>query len=141
MTMALDIVSIGEPLIEFNQTGGAESVQYLQGYGGDSSNFIIAAARQGAKTGYLTALGDDTYGAMFRELWRKEGVDTSAVKIDRAAPTAIYFVRNGQYGTIFIPNCATASQTVPAVSSDNTNSASTTHFHGNFLPSLLSSST
>ena len=48
--MALDIIAIGEPLIEFNQTGGAGSNQYLQGFGGDSSNFIIAAARQGARS-------------------------------------------------------------------------------------------
>ena len=80
--MGLDIIAIGEPLIEFNQTGGAGSNHYLQGFGGDSSNFTIAAARQGARSGYITALGDDTYGRMFLDLWRAEGVDTSAVRID-----------------------------------------------------------
>jgi 2-dehydro-3-deoxygluconokinase len=99
--MAVDIISIGEPLIEFNQTGGANSNQYLQGFGGDSSNFIIAAARQGARVGYITALGDDTYGKMFLDLWRTEGVDTSAVKIDPSAPTAVSFVTHSEKGHAF----------------------------------------
>jgi sugar/nucleoside kinase (ribokinase family) len=43
-----DIVAIGEPMIEFNQTVPGEP-QYLQGFGGDTSNFSIAAARQGAR--------------------------------------------------------------------------------------------
>jgi 2-dehydro-3-deoxygluconokinase len=99
--MAVDIISIGEPLIEFNQTGGANSNQYLQGFGGDSSNFIIAAARQGARAGYITSLGDDTYGKMFLDLWRAEGVDTSAVKIDASAPTAVSFVTHSEKGHAF----------------------------------------
>src|SRR5688500_4846592 len=99
--MAVDIISIGEPLIEFNQTGGANSNQYLQGFGGDSSNFIIAAARQGARVVYITALGDDTYGKMFLDLWRTEGVDTSAVKIDPSAPTAVSFVTHSEKGHAF----------------------------------------
>jgi 2-dehydro-3-deoxygluconokinase len=99
--MPPDIIAIGEPMIEFNQTGGTHSVQYLQGYGGDSSNFIIAAARQGATTSYLTALGDDAYGRMFLDLWRKEGIDTGAVKIDPAAPTGVYFVTHRESGHAF----------------------------------------
>jgi 2-dehydro-3-deoxygluconokinase len=99
--MAVDIISIGEPLIEFNQTAGAGSNQYLQGFGGDSSNFIIAAARQGARAGYVTAVGDDTYGKMFIELWKSEGVDTSAVKVDQAAPTAVSFVTHSEKGHAF----------------------------------------
>jgi 2-dehydro-3-deoxygluconokinase len=99
--MTPEIISIGEPLIEFNQTGGAGSNQYLQGFGGDSSNFIIAAARQGARGGYITAVGDDTFGRMFLELWQTEGVDTSAVKIDAAAPTGLSFITHSEKGHAF----------------------------------------
>ena len=99
--MGLDIIAIGEPLIEFNQTGGAGSNQYLQGFGGDSSNFAIAAARQGARSGYITAVGDDTYGRMFLDLWQAEGVDTSGVRIDASAPTAVSFVTHSEKGHAF----------------------------------------
>lgn len=53
--MTPDIVAIGEPMVEFNQTKPGEP-HYLQGFGGDSSNMIIAAARSGARTGYFTRL-------------------------------------------------------------------------------------
>jgi 2-dehydro-3-deoxygluconokinase len=94
--MELDIVAIGEPMIEFNQSAERGGRLYLQGYGGDTSNLAIAAARQGACTGYVTALGDDVYGRMFLDLWRKEGVDASQVKIDSSAPTGIYFVTHAE---------------------------------------------
>ena len=46
-----DIVALGEPLVELNQTHKGQ-LQYLQGFGGDTSNAVIAAARQGARCAY-----------------------------------------------------------------------------------------
>jgi 2-dehydro-3-deoxygluconokinase len=94
------IVSIGEPMVEFNQTRpGARN--FLQGFGGDTSNMIIAAARSGGRTAYVTRVGDDEFGRLFLELWKKEGVDTSGVIVDRAAPTGAYFVTHGAQGHAF----------------------------------------
>ena len=76
-----DIVAIGEPMVEFNQTRAGEP-NYLQGFGGDTSNTIIAAARAGARTAYVTRLGDDEFGRLLLDLWRREGVDASGVGID-----------------------------------------------------------
>ena len=49
------ILALGEPMVEFNQTGDASGRSYLQGFGGDTSNFAISAARQGARAGYVSA--------------------------------------------------------------------------------------
>jgi len=98
---AFDIVSLGEPMIEFNQTGDGAGRLYLQGYGGDSSNFAIAAARQGARVAYVSAVGDDPYGRMLRELWDREGVHHGGVATDAAAYTAIYFVSHDAHGHHF----------------------------------------
>ena len=98
--MSPDIVAIGEPMVEFNQTTPGEP-QYLQGFGGDSSNMIIAAARSGARTAYVTRVGDDEFGRMFRALWEAEGVDTSGVGIDPQAHTGACFVTHGPQGHIF----------------------------------------
>jgi len=95
------IVAIGEPMIEFNQTGEGEGRVYLQGFGGDTSNFAIAAARQGARVAYVSALGDDPHGRMLRDLWAAEGVDASAVTTDAAAFTALYFVTHDARGHHF----------------------------------------
>lgn len=98
---AVDVVAIGEAMVELNQTGGADSRTYLQGFGGDTSNALIAAVRQGARGAYVTKLGDDDFGRMCLALWAEEGVDTRGVGIDPAAPTGIYFVRHGRDGHAF----------------------------------------
>lgn len=95
-----DIVALGEPLVELNQTRQGE-LQYLQGFGGDTSNAVIAAARQGARCAYLTRVGDDAFGAQFLALWREEGVDTSGVEVDASAHTGLYFVQHGPDGHAF----------------------------------------
>jgi 2-dehydro-3-deoxygluconokinase len=94
------ILTLGEPLIEFNQTDPAQPL-FLQGFGGDTSNTAIAAARQGASVGYLTRLGADSFGDLFVDLWAREGVDTRGVLRDAAAHTAVYFVSHGPQGHAF----------------------------------------
>jgi len=88
-------------MIEFNQVKGGAGRDYLQGFGGDTSNFIIAAARQGARTGYVSAMGADANGAAFRALWDAEGVDHTLVIENKAAPTGMYFVTHGPNGHEF----------------------------------------
>lgn len=96
--MTLDILCFGEPLLEFNQQPDG---RYLPGHGGDTSNCAIAAARQGAKVGFFTQLGADSFGNSFMELWRAEGVDASAVRQVDTAHTGIYFVSHGPNGHDF----------------------------------------
>ena len=98
---AVDILALGEAMVEFNQTDAADGRLYLQGFGGDTSNFAVAAARQGARAGYVSALGDDVYGAMLRAMWREEGVDDSGVRSDGDAFTAVYFVTHDAAGHHF----------------------------------------
>lgn len=98
---APDILTLGEPMVEFNQTGEGGGRLFLQGYGGDTSNFAVAAARQGARVGCLGALGDDLHGAMLRELWAQEGIDARGVRSDAGAYTAVYVVTHSQEGHAF----------------------------------------
>jgi 2-dehydro-3-deoxygluconokinase len=97
--MQPDIVCLGEPMLEFNQS--KEDGRYLPGHGGDTSNAAIAAARAGACVGYLTHLGADEFGDSFMRLWESEGVDTSRVRRDPCAHTGIYFVTHGPEGHSF----------------------------------------
>jgi len=98
----LDVLAIGEPMLEFSQTGdGGTAPQYLQGYGGDTSNFAVAAARQGARVGYVTRLGRDTFGERFMALWQREGIDVTSVQHDPAAATGIYFISHDEAGHHF----------------------------------------
>ena len=94
------LVCLGEPMIEFNETDPGEP-RWLQGFGGDTSNAAIAAARQGASVGYVTALGTDTFGDRFVELWRREGVDCTRVARRNDGHTAVYFVTHDAHGHQF----------------------------------------
>jgi 2-dehydro-3-deoxygluconokinase len=94
-----DIIAIGEALYELNQPDDGAS--FVPGYGGDTSNALIAAARSGASTGYFTAVGADRFGRALVELWRAEGVDASRVMVNGAAHTGIYFVTHGPDGHEF----------------------------------------
>lgn len=94
-----DIIAIGEPLFELNQPKG-ENI-FREGHGGDTSNCAIAAARQDASVAYVTAVGADQFGESFMELWKAEGIDTSAVKKSPVAHTGIYFVTHGADGHVF----------------------------------------
>ena len=96
---ALDIIAIGEPLFELNQ-GRGETV-FRPGHGGDTSNVAVAAARQGAKVGYVTAVGADQFGDAFMALWQGEGIDVGAVKRSPVAHTGLYFVTHGPAGHVF----------------------------------------
>ncbi|MEO3765295.1 sugar kinase [Streptomyces sp. B8F3] len=92
-----DILAIGEPLLEFNaRAEGREPVapgdDFAVGYGGDSSNFAVAAQRSGARTGYVTRIGDDDFGDALLRLWQREGVGTEHVVREAGGRTGIYFI-------------------------------------------------
>jgi 2-dehydro-3-deoxygluconokinase len=100
MSEQFDVVALGEAMVEFNQAKSSEPL-YLQGFGGDTSNAVIAASRQGARTAYLSRVGEDHFGRMLLDLWQMEGVDVSAVARDPQAPTGLYFVNHGPEGHAF----------------------------------------
>jgi 2-dehydro-3-deoxygluconokinase len=129
----IDIVSLGEPMVEFNQTGAAHGRSYLQGFGGDTSNFAIAAARQQARVAYLSAVGDDPYGQMLRALWTKEGVDHTQVRTDSDAFTAIYFATHdaqGHHFSFFRSGSAASRMTPKSLSYASIAAAKVLHLSG-----------
>jgi 2-dehydro-3-deoxygluconokinase len=100
MSKDFDVVALGEAMVEFNQAKASDPL-YRQGFGGDTSNAVIAASRQGARVAYLSRVGEDHFGRMLLDLWQSEGVDVSAVARDAQAPTGLYFVNHGPQGHSF----------------------------------------
>ena len=95
----MDIIGLGEAMVEFNQTKSGND--YAAGFGGDTSNCIVAAARQGASTGYISAVGSDAFGDLLFSMWKDEGVDAGTVQRNTPAATGIYFVTHGNDGHQF----------------------------------------
>jgi 2-dehydro-3-deoxygluconokinase len=93
-----DIICLGEPLYELNQQPDG---RFLPGFGGDTSNVAIAAARLGARTGVIALVGADLFGDALLDLWRGEGVDVPHVRRLDTAPTGVYFVTHSSTGHAF----------------------------------------
>jgi 2-dehydro-3-deoxygluconokinase len=100
----IDLLCMGEPMLEFNQLPPDPDgrVLYLEGHGGDTSNAAIAAARQGARVGYITAIGKDAPGDSLMALWAREAVDTATVTRTERALTGVYFVTHDERGHHFL---------------------------------------
>jgi len=94
-----DLLAIGEALVELNQP--RDGAPFVQGFGGDTSNAMIAAARLGADAAYFTAVGADRFGQALTELWLNEGVDASRIVVNGGAHTGLYFVTHGAKGHEF----------------------------------------
>ncbi|RKQ32476.1 sugar kinase [Oceanobacillus halophilus] len=90
----MDVVTIGESMVLFTpQTAGPLrfSDTFHRTIGGAESNVAIALSRLGHQAGWISRLGNDEFGLYLRNYIRGEGVDTSAVRFDTDAPTAVFF--------------------------------------------------
>ena len=90
-----DLIAIGEPLAEMaaESAGPLGAVdRFRSGWGGDTANFVLAAARLGGTCGYVTRVGQDAFGAAFVAMLEAHGVDAAQVKADADHHTGLYFV-------------------------------------------------
>ncbi len=90
----MDILSIGEILIDLTQTGvNAKGVPlYAANPGGAPANLSVAASRLGARTAFIGKVGDDAFGRYLTDVLKKDGVDVSALAVDAMHPTSLAVV-------------------------------------------------
>ncbi|QNM98783.1 sugar kinase [Chitinimonas koreensis] len=87
-----DLVGIGECMVELYADQPLGLTPTLQrAYGGDVLNTLVTAARLGARTGFVSRVGDDPFGAGLRAAWQAEGVDTAQAPLV-AGENGIYFI-------------------------------------------------
>jgi len=60
--------------------------------GGSTANISVALARLGIKVGFIGKVGDDHFGKILIDDFRKEGVDVSRVVIEESDRTAATFI-------------------------------------------------
>ena len=99
----LDILAIGEPLMEFAEVERGGERLYLPGFGGDVSNAAVAAARQGAKSG-------DLHGPRRRRVrrgfprssgTRRASTASTRHRLVEGGRTGVYFISYGEDGHVF----------------------------------------
>lgn len=82
MDEKLDIITIGEGLIELSSNVSLSKADKLDKYyGGDTLSAAVAARRMGSKVGYITRVGCDYFKEFLMDSWQAEGLDISQVKL------------------------------------------------------------
>ena len=90
----MDIVTIGEVLIDLTQTGKDEKgiPQFAANPGGAPANLAVAAARLGAQTAFIGKVGADAFGRYLKEVLAENKVDVSGMAVDADHPTTMAVV-------------------------------------------------
>ena len=80
MKKEMDIVALGELLIDFTEAGtGADGMKlFEQNPGGAPANLLTAASHMGYRTAFIGKVGTDMHGAFLKKTLEKEGIDTRA---------------------------------------------------------------
>jgi 2-dehydro-3-deoxygluconokinase len=91
-TPALDVVTLGEAMamLVADQPGPLETVPaFHKRTAGAETNVAIGLARLGFRVGWLSRLGDDSWGRYLKAEMQREGIDCSHVAIDGEARTGL----------------------------------------------------
>lgn len=82
MDEKLDIITLGEGLIELSSDVSLSKTESLDKYyGGDTLSAAVAAKRLGSRVGYITRVGCDYFKEFLMDSWQAEGLDISQVKL------------------------------------------------------------
>lgn len=104
--------------VELPAVGATIAGQYSTGPGGKGFNQAVAAARAGARTAFVCALGDDAGGALARELAQGDGIDLRAESSDQPTGTAGIYVDARGRNSIVIGAGANGTLGTAAVTAD-----------------------
>ena len=100
MKKTMDIVALGELLIDFTEAGtGADGMKlFEQNPGGAPANLLTAASHMGYRTAFIGKVGMDMHGAFLKKTLEKEGIDTRALVEDPETFTTLAFVEINENG-------------------------------------------
>ncbi|MBZ0060056.1 MULTISPECIES: sugar kinase [unclassified Leclercia] len=90
MPNALDVITIGEAMAMFvaTHTGDLSEVDhFMKRVAGAELNVATGLARLGLKVGWVSRVGNDSFGQFVLDTLKKEGIDTAGVTLDGRYPT------------------------------------------------------
>ena len=102
MPHALDVITIGEAMAMFvaTKTGELSAVdQFMKRVAGAELNVATGLARLGLKVGWVSRVGNDSFGQFVLDTLKKEGIETAGVTLDGRYPTGFQFKSKVTDGT------------------------------------------
>ncbi|NHJ22666.1 MAG: carbohydrate kinase family protein [Candidatus Lokiarchaeota archaeon] len=124
----VDIVGLGEIVIDWvteiphfpkpDEKINALSENYFPG--GVTANYLVATARLGGRSGFIGAVGYDSYGDYLVEDFVKENVDITCIKkiVDKKTPVNFIFLAQGEKTIIQSPHMQTTKIEIEDLSED-----------------------
>lgn len=90
----IDVVALGELLIDFTPNGVSEQGQPLfeRNPGGAPANVLAALAKLGCSTAFIGAVGDDAFGHYLSGVLAQSGIRVDGIKYSAEANTTLAFV-------------------------------------------------
>ena len=100
MEKKVDIVALGELLIDFTEAGHSQDGRKLfeQNPGGAPANLLTVASHFGYRTAFIGKVGNDMHGKFLKKTLQKEGINTDAIVEDPGYFTTLAFVEIGENG-------------------------------------------
>ena len=100
MEEKVDIVALGELLIDFTEAGHSQDGRKLfeQNPGGAPANLLTVASHFGYRTSFIGKVGNDMHGKFLKKTLQKEGINTDAIVEDPGYFTTLAFVEIGENG-------------------------------------------
>ncbi|KAL1813847.1 probable fructokinase-7 [Daucus carota subsp. sativus] len=90
------VIAFGELLIDFVPTVGgvslAEAPAFKKAPGGAPANVAVGISRLGGSSAFVGKVGDDEFGYMLADILKQNKVNTSGMRFDPSARTALAFV-------------------------------------------------
>ncbi|ENT4822338.1 TPA: sugar kinase [Citrobacter farmeri] len=102
MKHSLDVITIGEAMAMFvaTQTGDlAEVEQFIKRVAGAELNVATGLARLGLKVGWVSRVGNDSFGRFVLNSLKKEGIDAQGVALDERYATGFQLKSKVENGT------------------------------------------
>lgn len=101
MEKEVDIVALGELLIDFTEAGyGASGMKlFEQNPGGAPANLLTVVSHMGFKTSFIGKAGNDMHGLFLKRTLEQEGIGTDSLIVDDSVFTTLAFVeidKNGE---------------------------------------------
>lgn len=95
--MALDLLTVGEALVEVMRTDVGQPLHQPGPFTGPYPSgapfiFAVQAARMGARVGAVGTVGDDAFGQCQRDQLLADGIDTRGLRTSPTGPTGVAFV-------------------------------------------------
>ena len=100
MVKNIDVVALGELLIDFTQNGTSEQGNPLfeANPGGAPCNVLAMLKKLDKRCAFIGKVGDDIFGRSLRDTVASIGIDTGALLLDKKVNTTLAFVQTFENG-------------------------------------------